>query len=1096
MLNTARVNGAWNEIPEYVRKVTKHASSQSLLIQTATAEHYIATRTSQRPQTAVKDATSPLTTLKGFVEEAQNGLAEEVFQARSCLIWVSNSGAIEAPPISTDITDLVPTFDRYGQKATSTMTKICLLRTAYFQGEDQTNADNPLQAQVIWRAATAWIELNLDLVRSIPQLSYWAEQILAASGTIESKDDTQFKSLDLWSSLTSRSQESAPSTYGNVKSHISRTFVWNAYYKLLSSTLKQGSTTLPSQLANQIRRAETAYETAFLKNKKFPKASESNALVEEWVEQVIQNWQILCGPYWSEEDLGEGGRNALTRNVLDILYRAATKTFHSLLILRRLFQVHKSLTEFDLAYKCLDTYIELAETSRQRAQKAREQSPESDEIMLLAVSEGVEGLCSYGRLKEARKASELADKLEDWLDEIEEKDEHQTHGHKTGDHQCYNVTRLSKEALQTVYRAVGIARAHWGRWTPFTESRTDLQADATTALLKAVNYGDAYPSTLYALALVYAETRQMSEALKLAKTGLQKLSGDPYAPIDQQSAFWHLLTLLLSAQQEFETGLQTCSASIDSIMSTSTATATSNGLNAVANLECDSLQRVLELQTTHLAFVELIDGPEAALNHSDELLTLYWRLFKKYEVGDIKQATEQNLIPPKTSAGTIHSMRGSIFSRRKHTPSIVPSATTASLVSNSIAENGTRPVTQASEAPTIQVTDETGKSPIRKHHSLLHHRHHDKDSRRKSISKERPQTANTIKISNLQTTQDYSSVNSALNTTPTIASEHDQSSETKQDFSIVPHNVTSHEKAPTPLQHDEQPPQQDVRLPTIHPSSNSTSPIPRFPQSQAQRHALIILHKIWLIVATLYQRAHIFEDAREALEEATKTARRIEHSITSNDSSSRALADPAWGGGGKSADEIWADTYNARASLQHAIAVHRAETDSNYKISSEILRDIVDEYEQCLMFFPNHSAGIIGLSNILLDYYEQKIDLAKRVDDGRTGLTTTPKPETFPITPQDSLIDPFSKATINSDLRKTPENLNRIAARDRAYGLLNILTKLGTGWDNSEAWFALARAHELGGEIDKAKKILWYCIELEDTRPIRHWRNLGNGYVL
>ena len=62
---------------------------------------------------------------------------------------------------------------------------------------------------------------------------------------------------------------------------------------------------------------------------------------------------------------------------------------------------------------------------------------------------------------------------------------------------------------------------------------------------------------------------------------------------------------------------------------------------------------------------------------------------------------------------------------------------------------------------------------------------------------------------------------------------------------------------------------------------------------------------------------------------------------------------------------------------------------------------------------------------------------------------------------------------------------------------MTALTKLGSGWDNSEAWFALARAQELGGEVDKAKTILWWCIELEDTRPIRHWRNVGSGgYVL
>ncbi len=75
--------------------------------------------------------------------------------------------------------------------------------------------------------------------------------------------------------------------------------------------------------------------------------------------------------------------------------------------------------------------------------------------------------------------------------------------------------------------------------------------------------------------------------------------------------------------------------------------------------------------------------------------------------------------------------------------------------------------------------------------------------------------------------------------------------------------------------------------------------------------------------------------------------------------------------------------------------------------------------------------------------------------------------------------------------------LDRLAARDRAYGLLVSLTQLGAGWDNSDAWLALARAHELSGELDKAREILWRCLRLEDKKPIRHWRNAATrGYVL
>jgi hypothetical protein len=79
----------------------------------------------------------------------------------------------------------------------------------------------------------------------------------------------------------------------------------------------------------------------------------------------------------------------------------------------------------------------------------------------------------------------------------------------------------------------------------------------------------------------------------------------------------------------------------------------------------------------------------------------------------------------------------------------------------------------------------------------------------------------------------------------------------------------------------------------------------------------------------------------------------------------------------------------------------------------------------------------------------------------------------------------------------SPPELNRLAARDRAFGLLSTLTKLGAGWDYSEAWYALARAYEESGQIEKTKEVLWWCVELEDTRPVRSWKNVTiGGFVL
>lgn len=74
---------------------------------------------------------------------------------------------------------------------------------------------------------------------------------------------------------------------------------------------------------------------------------------------------------------------------------------------------------------------------------------------------------------------------------------------------------------------------------------------------------------------------------------------------------------------------------------------------------------------------------------------------------------------------------------------------------------------------------------------------------------------------------------------------------------------------------------------------------------------------------------------------------------------------------------------------------------------------------------------------------------------------------------------------------------DRLAARDRAYTLLSGLTRLGAAWDSSEAWFALARAYEESGQPDKAKEVLWWCVELEESSGVRSWRSVAvGGYIV
>lgn len=133
---------------------------------------------------------------------------------------------------------------------------------------------------------------------------------------------------------------------GTIK-HLSSTRrrIWQLYYTALSTILQQGlpyppighspSTStqamsteniksvagLKLQQSLELRRVQNIYEAILLKEVSFPKANEANVEVESWTDQVIANWRVILNSSWQNEDLGEGGKEAMTRTILAVCYR-------------------------------------------------------------------------------------------------------------------------------------------------------------------------------------------------------------------------------------------------------------------------------------------------------------------------------------------------------------------------------------------------------------------------------------------------------------------------------------------------------------------------------------------------------------------------------------------------------------------------------------------------------------------------------------------------------------------------------------------------------------------------------------------------------
>lgn len=122
-----------------------------------------------------------------------------------------------------------------------------------------------------------------------------------------------------------------------------RRSAWKAYYDTLSVILQHDmhyspeSTALGNETAGaaekpplqphpsvklqqraELKKVETIYESLLLKETQFPKASDTNREIEAWADAVMDNWRVLCGPTWSDRDLGEGGKEAVGTGVLDV----------------------------------------------------------------------------------------------------------------------------------------------------------------------------------------------------------------------------------------------------------------------------------------------------------------------------------------------------------------------------------------------------------------------------------------------------------------------------------------------------------------------------------------------------------------------------------------------------------------------------------------------------------------------------------------------------------------------------------------------------------------------------------------------------------
>ncbi|KAH6622189.1 filamentation protein-like protein [Boeremia exigua] len=1093
-LDEARCAGRWKDVPELCRKVEKHASHRRCLTLTGRAEAQIAAYATQRPSTAASTASSGLSqtapTLLGAIE-GEDDLSQEGFQATVCLGWLhyvldEPEQAVSRLPDSLDTV----AARLSGQAGSLTgWTKVSVVKGTFLKGSSQEKTGATADAVKTYTSILPWLSSQNG---ETAQFRMWTESLLGRLCQLSDQSEgsssliSPSEALQTFRAFAKFSDNAGQAAGSDTADHAkSRRLAWKAYYDTLSTIIRnnlpydagtahatsekpahdQASARL--QQRAELKRVETIYENLLIKETHFPKASESNHEVEVWVDSVIHNWRVLCGASWTDGELGEGGKEGVGRSVIDILYRAATKTFHSTQILRYLFIVHASLAEFDLAFKAYDSYIEIVTRGKDRAEQedTAEEDVDDDSTVLRTSAEAIRLLCRFGCRTEAEKAIKIGHNLEEWLNHYED-----IKPITNANEVPAKKPVVEPTALAVAYCAIGVSQAHWAQFTYDADARAGIQAKAIQLLRRSLspaledsNNVDA----LYALAIVLAETRDIVGAIKVAKRALSSATKTQaaYSPdgvLSRGSAtdfgrerklipLWHLLALLLTSRSEHTAAEKACEAAFAQfgdpavLFGTDAGTFRSEhlkdatGRNASPSGIVDRMGSfekagILQIKMTQLALIGITDGAVAAVDGCDELLALYGRLFGSPAAEKVKLEVPAVIAPPKSSGGS----KGSIFRGR-----------------GSVRSQKDTPA--AGSAPAIQVS-ENGH-----HHHLPHLTHHKHESGN-------GQAAEVPSLS--EHASNGAPVRSNASRPLSSESSHGNFVEnSKTPLRPVAHNL-SHDSPPQ--NHEHQPPRQDTRLPDV----NYIPPDPYFSKLQDRRQKVSLLVEIWIFTSKLYTNAQAFEDGKEAVAEALKLVETFENELTLEFSTAKALADKSWGGG-KSVEELWADAYTARGELLVAQSLkHQARAD----------------FERALLHFPDHPQGIVGLSDILLDIYSQAIPMEPTTATEIISLFPTQAPTPSATTPSSEPKKYHLMSHIPSaENQLSPPELSRLAARDRAFGLLSTLTKLGAGWDYSEAWYALARAYEESGQIEKAKEVLWWCVELEDTHPVRNWSNVASG---
>lgn len=875
---------------------------------------------------------------------------QDRFQAQVCLGWVhwtvGEYDHVSAHLPTEDDTELLPLEQPEG---VSEWTRVCVLKSAYLKAYCLSRSDRTTEALDVFQRSLPSLSYVWSGRKGRTQLQFWAELLLTeycmlqastlAKGEASLEDDNCLVPFRLWAKYWEVTKvQGAPLVGGHgFQGAVPRRRVWSEYYAAISSILQQDlpfpqgqassvqeDTSARNQLQMELKKVEASYEALILSETTFPRADEEREEVEEFVAAVMKNWTVFVGRSWHEYDLGPGGVEGLSRGVLEILYRAATKTFHSTAILRYLFTVHLAVAEFDLAFHAFDSYLEIIKKGKARVDKTGHVEPslDNDATVLETTSQAIIALCKYGFEDAAETARDLGVELEEMLHNLRPPLPNTAGNIPTVDEEGGNGADLHPRVPTRVYalswQAIGLSQAHWSRVTFDASVRVDLQTKAIRSLQKSLSPELGNPTdirSLFTLSLLLAEQRESAAAIDIVKAAL--LSNKKAAEQTHETGaywrerslipLWHLLALLLSARQDYTMAARACEAAFEQFNDpevlfgspTLQSSFRSEHLNEAEARnerkrpnglvdEMDDLEKegIIEVKMTQLALLELLEGPEVAVNASQELLILYARLFGSMQLKNLTINTKAPLEPPKSSAGTLRSIRGSLFGhksersagqlrRRSVLGSTAPSERPQTMQSV---------VSPTAGAPTIEITrdsgggDESPRSP-----------RSTRSTRSTSIRGQRSESLrrNSLKKRDGGGHQKRAQSSSGMPREPFVVD--GEAASASNSTTLTGWAPPSSSKGRGPVNGPDLPGTDAL-------SSPSPLPAIKFPEGQIERQRRTMLVRVWLMIASFYRRAKMYSDAKDSILEASKLVDILQVEISKDTTSSVTPRNPGWGG--------------------------------------------------------------------------------------------------------------------------------------------------------------------------------------------------------